>query len=127
LGDWLNGDIEILRDDLNLQQYYAPRALRALPALGLGELYGTAVYHLLIRDDVPQAAQAPGGWAGVTFVNALDMATGYYQSAGDEIDENNPDYVARFIAPEDYATKLAGALAFPRRRAPGAAVGLSQL
>ena len=40
-----------------------------------------------ISDYVP-ACTAQGTWEGVTFENALDMATGHYQSVESDADEN---------------------------------------
>ena len=70
-------------ESLRLPSYSAAKsAFAAVALMRLGQLYGVGVYDLLVRDYVPESAQNPAGWAGVTFANALDMATGYYRSAG---------------------------------------------
>ena len=47
----------------------------SLAMLHLAERYGDELFQARITDHVPELADAPG-WEGVTFANALDMATG---------------------------------------------------
>jgi hypothetical protein len=53
-----------------------------LALLRLGELYGRAVYGELVLTHIPAlaGAAAAGDWKAVTFLDALNMATGNYQS-----------------------------------------------
>ncbi len=58
-------------------------------------------------------------WQGVTLANALDMATGNYDSAGYEADEDAAKVDGLFL-PTDHARKIAFACgAYPRRAPPG--------
>ena len=58
-------------------------------------------------------------WQGVTLANALDMATGNYDSPGYEADEDAPKVDGLFLPP-DHAHKIGFACgAYPRRSPPG--------
>lgn len=71
-----------------------------------------------IADFVPECAQV-GTWNDVTFANALDMATGHYNSPEDQADEDAPDLGSFFLA-ETHAARIAFACGhYPRREAPG--------
>jgi CubicO group peptidase (beta-lactamase class C family) len=70
-----------------------------------------------IADWVPSCAKRD--WQGVTFKDALSMATGHYRSPVYEEDENGPDMAAFFIA-DTHAAKLEFACShYPRRAPPG--------
>jgi len=72
----------------------------------------------LLRDHVAACA-AGKTWAGVTLMDALDMATGVYDSDGYEVDENAAATLA-FFAAEDHVAKIDFACkAYSRRTAPG--------
>jgi hypothetical protein len=83
----------------------------------LSQLYPeTAAQH--IAPLVPQC-QAPGTWSDVTFANALDMATGNYNSSLSQADENSPD-MSVFLASETHDGKIAFSCGhYPRKSPPG--------
>ncbi len=60
------------------------------------ELLYPGVMRHKIADYVPACAAA-GNWDGVTVENALDRATGHYQSAADQADEDAPDILPFFL------------------------------
>jgi hypothetical protein len=64
---------------------------------------------------VPQCAT----WQGVSFENALDMATGHYGSAEDQADENAMTADRFFVATTHAEKILIACTRFPRREAPG--------
>jgi CubicO group peptidase (beta-lactamase class C family) len=70
-----------------------------------------------INAHVPQCRKA--AWAGVSFVNALDMATGNYDSDEFEADELDAKTAGLFLA-TDHRGKIAFACnAYPHRAPPG--------
>lgn len=86
--------------------------LMRLSVLYPGVTDGTIAAH------VPACAKA-GTWGDVTFADALDMATGHYNSPADQADEDAPD-ITPFFAADSHAGKIAFACNhYPRRRAPG--------
>lgn len=67
---------------------------------------------------VPQCANA-GTWGDVSFANALDLATGNYNSSASQADENAPD-MSVFLASETHDGKIAFSCGhYPRKAAPG--------
>lgn len=69
----------------------------------------------LVSEHVPQCSR----WNGVTFENALDMATGRYSSADDQADENAMTS-SRFFLSTTHATRSTLlARSSPRRETPG--------
>lgn len=71
-----------------------------------------------IADYVPECLAAKS-WGDVTFANALDMATGHYNSTADQADEDAPD-IAPFFAKDNHAGKIDFACThYPRKSAPG--------
>ncbi|MGP6177661.1 hypothetical protein ACTU6U_10200 [Microbacterium sp. A196] len=95
----------------------AKSAFGTLALLHLAQKYSPAIAEELIQDHVPEAA-GDAAWNGVTIRNALDMATGNYNSAGYEVDEAGAVMNDFFLA-EDYSGKTTAALSFPRKSAPG--------
>ena len=72
-----------------------------------------------IKDTTIQAAVPACAWGDVTLLQTLDMATGRYNSAAYEADEDSDD-MAGFFAPPDHAGKLAFACGhYPHQAAPG--------
>ena len=58
-------------------------------------------------------------WRNVTIENALDMATGNFESTDHEVDENSPAHEA-FVFADRHAEKIEFACShFPRKAAPG--------
>lgn len=105
-------------DVLDLPSYSLAKSLVA----GLGSLaLARELPGLLderIADWVP-ACKAAGGWDDVRFRDALDMATGHFDSTRYDEDEKSPAMPPFFIA-EDHLTKIEFACRhFPRRAAPG--------
>ena len=85
----------------------------------LGQLNGTGVYNLLIRNYVPEYTQG-GSWTNVTFNNTIDMAMGNYTSAGYETDEAaSGSTMENFFLAEPYSTKISYAFGFPAKVSPG--------
>lgn len=85
---------------------------------GIGLMRLSALYpgapQEMIASHVPQC-----NWPGVTFENALDMATGHYISPADQADEDAAD-VADFFNPDTHAGKIAFACNhYPRKQPPG--------
>ena len=63
--------------------------------------------------------RAAGGWEGVTFEHLLDMATGRYDSAEDQADEDTSN-TSRFFLATTHAEKIRIACTrFPRKDPPG--------
>lgn len=86
---------------------------------GLGlmrlELLHPGAMGALVSEHVPQCSR----WHGVSFENALDMATGRYRSSEDQADENAMTS-SRFFLSLTHAAKINIACTrFPRREAPG--------
>jgi Beta-lactamase len=72
-----------------------------------------------IADFVPECA-GRNGWQDVTFANALDMATGHFESSRFEADEDSLDMVESFFIPDTHAAKIRFACShYPRRAPPG--------
>lgn len=95
----------------------AKSAFGTLALLHLAQKYSPGLADELIQDHVPQAAGV-AAWNGVTIRNALDMATGNYDSAGYEVDEAGA-VMSEFFLAEDASAKATAALSFPRKSTPG--------
>jgi hypothetical protein len=100
-----------------------------LPSYSLAKsVFGAAALMRLERmqpgaEDQRISAHVPAcnipAWNGVTFANTLDMATGNYDSAGFEADENAAKSDRLFI-PLDHPSKIRFACgAYPHQAAPG--------
>ncbi|HEX2593902.1 MAG TPA: serine hydrolase [Rhizomicrobium sp.] len=86
-------------------------------AMRLAQLY-PKVMRQKIADFVPECA-ASGQWGDVTFANALDLATGNYNSNASMADESAAD-MWQFFYPDTHAGKIAFACGhFPRKTTPG--------
>jgi hypothetical protein len=93
-------------------------AFNNVALMRLGQIYGTGVYGLLIRDYLPEYTTG-GDWTGVTFDHALDMATGNFLSSAYMSDENGPEN-SGFIGTLSYSEKIDRAFRlFPHQAAPG--------
>lgn len=105
-------------DVLDLPSYSLAKSLFAgLGSLALAREF-PGVLDERIADYVP-ACKAAGGWNDVRFRDALDMATGHFESVRYDEDEKSPAMLPFFIA-EDHLTKIDFACRhFPRRAAPG--------
>ena len=103
--------------EMRLPSYSTAKTLFANVALArLGEMYGPGVYRLLIKDFITPAA---GNWSRTTLGDALDMATGNYNSDRFGADEASRDMNTFFTA-ERYSRKISDAFAFHERHArPG--------
>jgi hypothetical protein len=105
-------------DVLGLPSYSLAKSLFAGVALmRLEQLFpGTAQEKIV--DYVPECARA-GGWDDITFVHALDMATGRFRSPELWADEH-ANFALELHLVESHARKIHHACtAFPRREAPG--------
>jgi len=94
----------------------AKSAFGGMSLMRLAQKYGPSVANETISSLVPQASGA--AWNGVTIGNALDMATGNYNSALFERDESGT-VMLNFFDAEAYADKMSIALSFPRKATPG--------
>ncbi|HEY62711.1 MAG TPA: beta-lactamase family protein [Anaerolineae bacterium] len=84
----------------------------------LAQKYGEDVSDLLIADYVREVANASGNWRNVTFGNALDMATGNYESTFFEHDEHS-DLMDNYFIAETYTGKMDLALRWENKAPPG--------
>ncbi|WP_457255156.1 hypothetical protein [Pedococcus sp. P5_B7] len=96
----------------------AKSAFDGVAFMRLAQLYGTSVRNQIVGNLVPETASARGEWSDVTLDNALDMATGNYNLAGYESDEDGLKMSDFFVA-ETYDDKIDTALVFPRKAVPG--------
>lgn len=105
-------------DVLDLPSYSVAKSIFAGLALMRLEQQFPGAAREKIADYVPECARA-GGWDGVTFQHALDMATGRYRSAELWADEH-AGYARQLYLAQTHARKIHHACtAFPRREAPG--------
>ena len=105
-------------DEMVVPSYsFAKSLFGGLALMRLEKLYpGVMQEH--ISDYVP-ACTAQRTWEGVTFENALDMATGHYQSVESDADENAAvDQDFFLVEGQGEKIELACTL-YPRRTAPG--------
>jgi len=105
--------------DMRVPSYSIAKSVFAGVALmRLGQLYGSGVYSERIKDYIPQYSTG-GKWDVTTFGNTSDMATGNYDLAGYEADENSLT-MDKFLVDEAYGAKIADAFAFKKHYAtPG--------
>jgi hypothetical protein len=104
---------------LDLPSYSLAKSIFA----GVGLMHLEQIYpgskNELIADHVPECAGS-GDWTDVTFENALDMATGNYQSAKDRVDEWSKQLDEQFFFTETHAEKISyGCRAMVRQSKPG--------
>jgi hypothetical protein len=104
-------------ESVELPGYSTSKSLFAAVALMRLEKLYPGVSKARITDHVGHCARA-GGWDGVTFADALNMATGQYVSR-DESDENAPLIEAFFTAPNYTARLHYSCYIHPRRVEPG--------
>jgi hypothetical protein len=104
-------------DELDLPSYSLAKSLFAATALMRLQADFPQTRSQLLSTHVPQC-HAPA-WAGVSFVDALDMATGNYDSDQFEADELDAKTAGLFLA-TDHRSKIAFACgAYPHRAPPG--------
>ncbi|WP_168171445.1 choice-of-anchor D domain-containing protein [Lacimicrobium sp. SS2-24] len=85
--------------------------------MALEQQYGGSQAGLKISDYV--SACSPATWSDVTFEQALDMATGNYDSAGDSVDEGAQKTINEFFLVASHADKISHACDYPRKSTPG--------
>lgn len=103
-------------DVLDLPSYSLAKSLVAgLGSLALERQF-PGMLDSYIADYVP-ACKAAGGWTDVRFRDALDMATGHFDSTRYDDDEKSPAMLPFFVA-EDHLTKISFACRHHPRRAP---------
>ncbi|MXO58109.1 hypothetical protein GRI89_00925 [Altererythrobacter salegens] len=104
-------------DVLDLPSFsWAKSIAGGIGLMRLEALYPGAKDALLV-DYVPECANA--GWEGVTFENLLDMATGHYNSAEPDIDEDAQPTTDFLIAKTHAAHVDLACRNYPRQEAPG--------
>ena len=105
-------------DVLDLPSYSTAKSIFAAVALMRLEALHPGASNEPISAHVPACATA--AWRGVTFGEALNMATGLYASTKPDVDENAAS-TARFLVAPDHAGKIALACGqYPRQAEPGA-------
>lgn len=102
--------------ELSLPSYSTAKTLVGGIGLMRLEALHPGAARAIVADYVPACAKA-GNWGDVSFVNALDMATGNYTSDGNQVDEDSEAFV-RFVTETTHAAKIALACASHDRRAP---------
>jgi len=95
----------------------AKSAFAGTAMLRLAQRYGPSVAQERLSTWIPEAAVGDA-WTDTTVGNALDMASGTYDSAGYMIDEDGPTMDA-FVDAEAYTDKMRLALTYPRKTDPG--------
>jgi hypothetical protein len=105
-------------DVLDLPSYSTAKSLVGALALMRMEKLFPGIKEAKIADYVPACRKA-GGWDDVTFLDALNMATGHYKSARYMADEDGAK-MFRFFLPLDHETKIRRACGlFKRKSRPG--------
>lgn len=89
--------------------------------MALAEQYDDGLYDVLIKDYVPEYANAEGDWTDVTVEHASDMVVGNYQWSRFMVDEGSLKMSNAFFLVETYADKIAGAFTWPNKAAAGTA------
>ena len=90
----------------------------ALALMRLAQVYGENVSDLLIKDYVPEAKNSIGEWENVTFNNAIDMATGNYDSSDFMVDDNGSK-MGIFFSSNTTAEHIFNAFNWPNKADPG--------
>jgi hypothetical protein len=105
-------------DQLDLPSYSLAKSLvGGLASMRMARLY-PGVLAAPISELVPECRGA-AGWDQVTIENALDMASGHFNSRDFEVDEDAPELQA-FLLAEDHATRIEFACRhYPFKAAPG--------
>ena len=107
-------------ENMRLPSYStAKSAFAAVALMRLGMKYGSGVYDLLIKDYVPEIAQAEGNWSAVTFRNALDMTTGNYDQVGYMLDEADSTLISFLDDAESLQDKIKFSLQYKSKKLPG--------
>jgi hypothetical protein len=102
---------------LDLPSYSTAKSAFAAVALMRLQALDRRAASQQVRSWVPACADP--GWDAVTFADALDMATGHYDSPVFEHDENDGKTAGLFL-PADHRSKIAFACtAYPRKTEPG--------
>jgi hypothetical protein len=105
-------------DEMPLPSYSLAKTVMAGFALMHAELLHPGVRGALVTDFVPECRES-GGWEGVTFEQLLDMATGRYDSAENEADEDASNTSRFFLAPTHAEKAQISCTRYPRREPPG--------
>ena len=104
--------------EMDLPSYSLAKSIFAgEAAMRLALLYPGAMQSK-IADYVPECAKA-GTWGDVTFENALDMATGHYNSPADQADEDASDIQPFFLADTHRGRIDFACNHYPRQARPG--------
>jgi hypothetical protein len=98
-------------DNMRIPSYSTAKTAFTNVALArLGQLYGTGVYDLLIKNFVTPTA---GNWNQTKINDVVDMASGNYDSSGYEVDEGSAK-MTTFLYDEAYSKKINDAFQFTR-------------
>ncbi|HEY1708713.1 MAG TPA: hypothetical protein VGG10_10655 [Rhizomicrobium sp.] len=106
-------------DVLDLPSYSTAKSIFAgVAAMRLSALY-PGMMSATVAQYVPQCA-VDGTWNDVTLANTLDMATGHYNSAVNQADEDAPEIDPLFFAALDHPGHIRFSCThYPRKTAPG--------
>ncbi len=96
----------------------AKSAFVSVALMRLAQKYEADAANHLIKDYVPEYANSAGDWEQVTFNNALDMATGNYDSAG-YMEDDDSDKMGEFFGAQPYAERIKAAFRAPHQVDPG--------
>ena len=104
--------------EMDLPSYSLAKSIFAGEASMRLQLLHPGMMQHRIAGYVPACAAA-GSWGDVTFENALDMATGHYNSPADQADEDAPDILPFFLADTHDARVDFACTHYPRKAKPG--------
>ncbi|MFZ6756032.1 hypothetical protein ACO0K9_02340 [Undibacterium sp. Ji50W] len=103
---------------LDLPSYSVSKSVAgAIGLMRLEQKYGGVQSTLIIKNQIAKCSGSQ--WADVTLLNALDMATGNYTSAGYEVDEGSTAALNNFFLVDTYNAKATHACAYTRKVTPG--------
>lgn len=107
-------------DQVHLPSYSTAKSIFVGGALlRLAEKFGVGVYEERVSDWVPELAEV-SSWDDVTFNDIVDMATGHYDSSGNQVDEAGARMAEFFsFTNRTRASVMNEATGFPSVEAPG--------
>ncbi|XOV80325.1 MAG: choice-of-anchor D domain-containing protein [Aestuariibacter sp.] len=95
----------------------AKTVVAGLGVMRAEQLYGGSQQNLIISSQVFECSGSQ--WQDVTLLNALDMATGNYDSASSSVDEGAQKTIDDFFLVSSHSDKIAHSCAYPRKTTPG--------
>ncbi|GAA0858640.1 hypothetical protein [Aliiglaciecola litoralis] len=105
-------------DVMALPSYSIAKTIVAgLAVMRAEQKYPDKLQHLKVGEWVAECQGSQ--WQDVTLLNALDMATGNYQSAQALVDEKAQKTIDEFFVSASHADKIKHSCAYPRQSPPG--------